>query len=155
MKPSLVWLLVGALAAAGCRASSKLATCGDGVEPITVASAPKNAAPTETNDSSPPAAAGGGVQLAAYELEELPPVTLVNPAETAAAPAQALPELLPAPLGETTVATLDDVITSVYASYPALDAAARERQIAAGKQLASMGKFESNVVGQAITEPLG
>lgn len=93
--------------------------------------------------------------MAAYELEELPPVTLVNPAETAAAPAQALPELLPAPLGETTVATLDDVITSVYASYPALDAAARERQIAAGKQLASMGKFDSNLVGQAISEPLG
>jgi outer membrane protein TolC len=95
------------------------------------------------------------VQLASYDLEELPPVSLVNPAETAAAQAPAFPELLPAPLGETTVATLDDVITSVYASYPALDAAARERQIAAGKQLASMGKFDSNLVGQAISEPLG
>ena len=153
MKPSLVWLLVGALAAAGCRASSKLATCGDGVEPMTVASASKSAAPTKSNNSPPPADPSEGVRLAAYELEELPPVSLVNPAETAAAPA--FPELLPAPLGETTVATLDDVITSVYASYPALDAAARERQIAAGKQLASMGKFDSNLVGQAISEPLG
>ncbi len=153
MKPSLVWLLVGALAAAGCRASSKLATCGDGVEPITVASASKSAASTKSNISPLPADTSEGVRLAAYDVEELPPVNLVNPAETAAAPA--FPELLPAPLGETTVATLDDVITSVYASYPALDAAARERQIAAGKQLASMGKFDSNLVGQAISEPLG
>ena len=35
MKPFLVWLLVCAFGAAGCRATSKLATCGDGVEPIT------------------------------------------------------------------------------------------------------------------------
>jgi outer membrane protein TolC len=150
-----MWLLVCAFCAAGCRASSKLATCGDGVEPMTVASASKSAAPTKSNNSPPPADTSEGVRLAAYDVEELPPVSLVNPAEIAAAPAPSFPELLPAPLGETTVATLDDVITSVYASYPALDAAARERQIAAGKQLASMGKFDSNLVGQAISEPLG
>jgi len=149
----LACMLACVLAAAGCRSSAKLATCGDGVEPITVAAAPKIAERSQSINSAPATASAEGVQLAAYDLEELPPVNLVNPAETASAPL--LPEFLPAPLGETTVATLDDVITSVYASYPALDAAARERQIAAGKQLASMGKFDSNLVGQAISEPLG
>jgi outer membrane protein TolC len=43
----------------------------------------------------------------------------------------------------------------VYASYPALDAAARERQIAAGKELAKWGAFDSIVVADALSEALG
>ncbi len=85
MKPFLVWLLVCAFGAAGCRATSKLATCGDGVEPITVASASPTGAPAPSSISAPPPDSAEGVRLAAYDLEELPPVNLVNPAETAAA----------------------------------------------------------------------
>jgi len=43
----------------------------------------------------------------------------------------------------------------VYASYPALDAAARERQIAAGKELSKWGAFDSIVVADALSEALG
>jgi outer membrane protein TolC len=49
---------------------------------------------------------------------------------------------------------LSEVITAVYASYPALDAASRERQIAAGQQLAAMGAFDLNLAGEAIAQPL-
>jgi outer membrane protein TolC len=152
---SLAWLLAFAFAATGCRTSTKLATCSDGAEPVVVASTPVSVGPVGAASLANAAAPAEGVRLAAYDLEELPPVNLVNPAAPSGSADAVLPELLPAPLGTTTEATLDDVITSVYASYPALDAAARERQIAAGKQLASMGKFDSNLVGQAISEPLG
>lgn len=59
---------------------------------------------------------------------------------------------LPAPTGPL---SLEEVVTAVYASYPSLDAASRERQIAAGKQLAAMGEFDVNLVGEALTEPMG
>ena len=146
------WLLLFIVWAAGCRTSAKLATCGDG-------SALGELAPSKLSHASGVvsadyrAATTPEVQPAAYEIEELPPVTLINPAKPAAE--EPLPELLPAPLDAPSIATLDDVITSVYASYPALDAASRERQIAAGKQLAAMGSFDSNLVGEAISEPMG
>ncbi len=155
MTRCLIWFLACAFCAAGCRTPTKLATCGDGIEPLARASAPETPRPLTLNAPANASASPSGVQLAAYDLEELPPVNLVNPAETDAAVTPAFPELLPAPLGATNVATLDDVITSVYASYPALDAAARERQIAAGKQLAALGKFDTNLEGHAIAEPLG
>lgn len=62
-------------------------------------------------------------------------------------------EVLPAPREE--LITLDDVIIAVYASYPLLDAVSRERQIATGKRLAAMGKFDVNLSGEAINQPLG
>lgn len=62
------------------------------------------------------------------------------------------PELLPSPAKPV---TLDDVITAVYASYPSLDAAAREQQITAGKELSAFGEFDQMLFGDVMTEPLG
>lgn len=62
-------------------------------------------------------------------------------------------EMLPLPKPD--VISLDDVITTVYASYPSLDAASRERQIAAARQLAAMGEFDVNLVGESMNEALG
>ncbi|MFO0788819.1 MAG: TolC family protein [Pirellulales bacterium] len=62
-------------------------------------------------------------------------------------------ETLPSP--QTNPITLDDVITTVYASYPSLDAASRERQIAAAKQLAAMGEFDVDLVGESMNEAMG
>lgn len=88
---------------------------------------------------------------AAHQAEELPSVAIINPAAEIIAP---LPPVDGAPAAEEAV-TLADVVSSVYSSYPALDAAARERQIAAGKELAQWGAFDSIIVADALTEPLG
>jgi outer membrane protein TolC len=93
-----------------------------------------------------------GVIPAAYQAEELPPVDIINPAAESIAPLRSDDSsLAPASV----VTTLDDVVASVYSSYPALDAAARERQIAAGKELAKWGAFDSIVVADALSEALG
>lgn len=63
------------------------------------------------------------------------------------------PEALPSPKPD--VISLDDVITAVYASYPSLDAASRERQIAAAQQLAALGEFDVNLVGESMNEAMG
>ncbi len=86
-------------------------------------------------------------------LDTNPPSTplLLNPAEMAVG-TNSEPELLPAPTGPV---TLEDVIAAVYASYPSLDAAAREQQITAGKQLSASGEFDQMLFGDVMTEPLG
>ncbi len=76
---------------------------------------------------------------------------LVNPAEPAALPD---PEIV-TPLEPLPSVTLDDVIMAVYASYPSLEAAAREQQIAAGRLLSASGGFDYMVFGDVMTEPLG
>ncbi|QDT72331.1 TolC family protein [Lacipirellula limnantheis] len=151
---SFAWTLACVVLISGCRSSANFVPSGDGVDPIPKSSAAATPTPAPSAAASPEKRSDH-IQLAAYQPEALPPVTLVNPAEVDAEAAPSFPELLPAPLGESASATLDDVISSVYANYPAIEAAARERQIAAGKQLAAMGKFDSNLIGQAISEPLG
>lgn len=151
---SFAWTLACVALISGCRSSANFVPSGDGVDPIPKSSAAATPTPAPSAATSPEKRAEP-IQLAAYQPEALPPVTLVNPADVDAEAAPSFPELLPAPLGESASATLDDVISSVYANYPAIEAAARERQIAAGKQLAAMGKFDSNLIGQAISEPLG
>ncbi|MDZ4818007.1 MAG: TolC family protein, partial [Planctomycetota bacterium] len=83
-----------------------------------------------------------------------PPATplLLNPAEMSVESRAAAPELLPSPPKPV---TLGDVIAAVYASYPSLDAAAREQQITAGKQLSASGEFDQMLFGDVMTEPLG
>lgn len=102
------------------------------------------------------AEAPSSFQLAAYEPWGLNSAgalaaDLQNPAELPPPASEGLP--LPPP--DPAPLTLDDVVTTVYASYPALDAATRERQIAAGLQLAAQGNFDLNLVGETLTEPLG
>jgi outer membrane protein TolC len=84
---------------------------------------------------------------------------LVNPA---AAQVEPLPAIEDAPIvGEEIAAPapiavrLDDVVTAIYASYPNLEAAAREREIAAGGALAAMGKFDTQLLGDLVSEAPG
>lgn len=51
--------------------------------------------------------------------------------------------------------TLSDVICSVYASYPLLEVALRERDIAAGQELAAWGQFDTALKGYSLAHPLG
>jgi outer membrane protein TolC len=102
--------------------------------------------------------AGQSSVIQASQTTELPEPSelLLNPAEveidSAAIPEVAIPEILPPPDAPI---SLDDVITAVFASYPSLDAAAREQQIMAGKQLSASGEFDQMLFGDIMTEPLG
>lgn len=58
------------------------------------------------------------------------------------------------PVAEATL-TLTDVIQSVYESYPLLEAAICERRIAAGKELAAWGEFDTDLKAYSVTNPMG
>ena len=66
-------------------------------------------------------------------------------------------ENLPTPTDKERLATLtlDRVVQSVLNSYPLLQVAFRERQVADGKQTAAMGEFDLNLKGSSISGPLG
>lgn len=93
------------------------------------------------------------------------PISYEEPADVRdeGAPNEAeLPELLPdateevpPPANAGVMLTLDDVVNSVQLTYPLLDVAARERIVAAGKQLAAWGEFDLGLEGHAIETPLG
>jgi outer membrane protein TolC len=51
--------------------------------------------------------------------------------------------------------TLADVILSVYETYPLFEAALRERDIAAGKELAAWGEFDTGLKAYSVTNPMG
>jgi outer membrane protein TolC len=51
--------------------------------------------------------------------------------------------------------TLFDVIQSVYESYPLLEVALRERDIAAGKELAAWGEFDTGFKAYSLANPMG
>lgn len=51
--------------------------------------------------------------------------------------------------------SLEDVIHSVYRSYPKLEAALSDRGIAAGDQLAARGAFDLKLKGETRNQPLG
>ncbi|MCA9114540.1 MAG: TolC family protein [Planctomycetaceae bacterium] len=53
------------------------------------------------------------------------------------------------------VLSLEDVIFSVYRSYPKLEAALSDRGIAAGDQLAASGAFDLKIKGETRNQPLG
>lgn len=58
------------------------------------------------------------------------------------------------PIG-TPALQLEQVVQSVIASFPALEAAAQEAEIAAGRQLAAWGEFDTKLKGESISLPLG
>ncbi len=62
-------------------------------------------------------------------------------------------ELLGEPL--TGTLTLNQVIDSVYAAYPLLEVAVREREIAAGKVVSAEGEFDLSIKGFSIAAPMG
>lgn len=67
------------------------------------------------------------------------------------------PEIIPAPqeIQDGLRLELFDVVDSIYATFPLLQIAFRERQIAAGRQLAARGAFDTKLEGHAIEQPLG
>jgi outer membrane protein TolC len=87
--------------------------------------------------------------------------SLINPAASLVEPLPAIEDAASAMAGEDIAAPapiavqLDDVVTAIYASYPNLEAAAREREIAAGGALAAMGKFDTHLVGDLVSEAPG
>ena len=117
--------------------------------------ADSNVLPAEKQDA-PAAKPTAGIRQVRYDEvvgQPAPAAELINPAVPEPLPADELPRPSPAP--EKSAVTLDDVTTAVYASYPALDAAAREQQIAAGKQVAAMGQFDLNLGAEVLPDPLG
>ncbi len=72
----------------------------------------------------------------------------------------AAPEPVPAgpasldPIPETAL-TLSDVIQSVYESYPLLEVALCERDIAEGKELAAWGEFDTGLKAYSLADPMG
>jgi outer membrane protein TolC len=50
---------------------------------------------------------------------------------------------------------LSDVIQSVYESYPLLEVALRERDIAEGKELAAWGEFDTGLKAYSLADPMG
>lgn len=67
------------------------------------------------------------------------------------------PEFLPLPEGESPdrAVQLDEVIDSVYRSYPALRAAFYNRNIAQGEYLSAQGNFDTKLKGITQNQPLG
>jgi outer membrane protein TolC len=51
--------------------------------------------------------------------------------------------------------TLSDVVQSVYESYPMLEVALRERDIAAGKELTAWGEFDTGLKASSAADALG
>ncbi|CAK9080442.1 Leukotoxin export protein LtxD [Durusdinium trenchii] len=64
-------------------------------------------------------------------------------------------EDLPTPNQEENALQLDDVVDSIYATFPLLQIAYRQREVAAGQQLAAWGKFDTDLNVGAIEEPMG
>jgi outer membrane protein TolC len=172
---TLLWILLAISAAAiGCRSARDDVRAQQIIAKPTIAKTEPLAIDSLTSDAKTQAEATA-LDLQATFLEDLnatvqspvvqasqttelpmPSELLLNPAEveidSAAIPEVAIPEILPPPDAPI---SLDDVITAVFASYPSLDAAAREQQITAGKQLSASGEFDQMLFGDIMTEPLG
>ena len=88
---------------------------------------------------------------------DLPATDAVEPANSENAVAA---ESVPAgpgslePIPETAL-TLSDVIQSVYESYPLLEVALCERDIAEGKELAAWGEFDTGLKAYSVADPMG
>lgn len=167
---SLLWILLAISAAAiGCRSARDDVRAQQTIAKTTIAKTEPFAAGSLTSAAKTQAEATA-LDIQATFLEELnetvqssviqasqttelpmPSELLLNPAEVEIDSA-AIPEVLPPPDAPI---SLDDVITAVFASYPSLDAAAREQQVMAGKQLSASGEFDQMLFGDIMTEPLG
>ncbi|MFM7055564.1 MAG: TolC family protein [Planctomycetota bacterium] len=135
---------------------------------------------TEPSDDSPTEILPSPFQLAGFSTEGS---TAADPAVSAADPANADPpasgpstqvprnskvaagpelslqrppaELAPAPAPATAPLNLDNVITSVYQSYPMLLAALQNRNLAFGQQVGASGAFDTKLKGASENGALG
>ncbi len=110
--------------------------------------------PDVASAATPTTPAGNAAALAAKV--EIAPVAYQESAPPAEPPT---PELIPpgdiSPAAPATVLELDEVTDSVLATFPLLEIAQREREIAAGKVLSAEGGFDLDVSMYAINAPLG
>jgi len=125
------------------------------------APAGKPAAPAAQSEVVRAAARGGGIQSEVVqasaeqpgsESDFLPP--LPPEREFMVVPGLPADEGLPGNEVEGTL-RLEEVIGSVYRAYPMLDAALRQRDIAAGDQLAAAGAYDLKLSAGSENQPLG
>lgn len=83
--------------------------------------------------------------------EAVQPVSHQSPAEPEPVPAG--PAVLE-PVPEAKLA-LSDVIQAVYESYPLLEVARREQEVAAGKELVAWGEFDTGLKAYSLADPMG
>ena len=94
-------------------------------------------------------AAGPQVQLVEYTQHP----AAASPPDSEQAASEEIP--VPGPHAADGTLTLPQVVASVRATYPLLEVAIREQQVAAGKETAAWGEFDLQVKSYGITEPLG
>ena len=113
--------------------------------------------PLDSQASSPDQHIADQQKLLFEMSSEITPVGFDQTEDLPALPGESLVEELPAPLAVPSAEplTLDEVIQSVRVSYPLLDAAQREFDIAAGSALAAWGAFDLTVEANSIAQPLG
>ncbi len=85
------------------------------------------------------------------DQDPIQPVSHQSPAEPEPVPAgPAVLEPVPEPR-----LALSDVVQAVYESYPLLEVAQREQEIAAGKELAAWGEFDTGLKAYSLADPMG
>ena len=175
--------LVGILLLAGCRSEGRFDSLVRdlGPSPSTAAalqwrsretSAPSGSldgAPAGAVASSPSRASTPGVRQVAYSDDDARPPESAGGAESAESaeevPALRTPETLlpaeldqqeePIPRSSAGPLQLRKVTESVYESFPALEAALREFEIAGGKQLSAWGEFDLKLKAESMSQPEG
>ncbi|MBX3425548.1 MAG: TolC family protein [Pirellulales bacterium] len=147
---------LASVAYVGCKAGPPHALTEPAAQPAAQVAAPeKPVVSSDVSAVSPPADAVRQVAYQAAEKGETDP--LVNPAAEVVEPLPPIGddfESIEPQVAEESLA-LDDVVQAIYANYPGIEAAARERQIAAGQALEAMGEFDLNIVGEALADSPG
>lgn len=80
---------------------------------------------------------------------------LINPANPKVELLPPVEPIEPPPRDVAGPLTVADVVAAIYASYPGLEAARRERQIASGEALEAMGAFDTQLSAESLNEALG
>ncbi|MFO0871431.1 MAG: TolC family protein [Pirellulales bacterium] len=116
--------------------------------------------PRDAKTAAPPAPASAEVRQVSFQAEERPreaaPELVPAPPATPEGPRPVLElEQPPVDPAERTALPLRQVIESVYYSFPALEVALREFDIAGGKQLAAWGEFDLKIKAESMSQPLG
>ncbi len=169
----------------GCRQPEKQLVLSPAVKrlpSLTAEPLPKAAGPSQSHFDAAAAAAAAAAEGGSPVPDDSAPTRLVSWQSASDVPAaresEALPvpptdaAKLPPPLPDLDLETgqplesgaetvdvpplsVDDVLASVVNHYPLLQVALRERQITSGKEVASLGQFDTGFKGYSLAEPLG
>ncbi|MCA9085053.1 MAG: TolC family protein [Planctomycetaceae bacterium] len=163
-----VLLLIISVFLAGCRSSGQMASSPRTQDdaPIAVAGSPTatlDAAVDETVPTSDEPDDGSDVILtvSATQSTNTESAASTVPPTAVAGSGPNSPTDPPAAVRDnaagalTAIVTLDTVIESVHQSYPLVEAAYLERQIANGNQLSTWGEFDTKIKASSENQPLG